>query len=90
MSYVVVVSRVNYEVFYFCVQGIVPHGYLAMEGSELAEVMYANTRQMLEQYKVHIGETVHHNAQFNLHNLLFIFLFLEKLITIKRFSFFCT
>jgi len=54
MSYVVVVvSRVNYEVFFFCVQGIVPHGYLAMEGSELAEVMYANTRQMLEQYKVH-------------------------------------
>jgi len=76
MSYLVVVSRVNYEVFYFCVPGIVPHSYLAMEGSELAEVMYANTRQMLEQFKVHVGETVHYNAQFNLHNLLFIFLFL--------------
>jgi len=63
MSYVVVVSRVNYEVYYFCIQGIVPHGYLAMEGSELAEVMYANTRQMLEQYKV----------KFNLHILLLFF-----------------
>jgi len=61
----VVVSRINFEVF-FCIQGIVPHGYLAMEGSELAEVMYANTRQMLEQYKV----------KFNLHILLLFFLFL--------------
>jgi len=86
----VVVSRVYYEVFYFCVQGIVPHGYLAMEGSELAEVMYANTRQMLEQYKVHVGETVHHNAQINLHILLFIICSCDKLITIKRFAFCCT
>jgi len=65
MGYVVV-SRINYEVFFFCIQGIVPHGYLAMEGSELAEVMYANTRQMLEQYKV----------KFNTDILLLFVLFL--------------
>jgi len=59
------VFRINFEVF-FCIQGIVPHGYLAMEGSELAEVMYANTRQMLEQYKV----------KFNHHILLLFVLFL--------------
>jgi len=84
----VVVSRINYEVFYFCIQGIVPHGYLAMEGSELAVVMYANTRQMLEQYKFHVEDTVH--AKFNLHNLLFIICSCDKLITIKRFAFCCT
>jgi len=64
MGYIIVVSRINYGVHYFCVQGIVPHSYLAMEGSELAEVMYANTRQMLEQYKV----------KLNLHILLLFFL----------------
>ena len=75
-----VVSSINYEVFYFCIQGIVPHGYLAMEGSELAEVMYANTRQMLEQYKVkfHLTRQMleQYKVQFHLHILLLFFLFL--------------
>ena len=33
-------------------QGILPYRYLGLNQGEVAEILYANTKQMLEQYQV--------------------------------------